>query len=625
MKKEYYIQGNPARAEQIKAAFKAKGIDTTAINVGDEDFLYFSFNGLLYFGEFSNTLLKIFKTHPDYKELELSVEPKLKVGDWIVQNDNGTVSQITKVINGTDEYGEYRAYDHTNGYFHEFFENEFHLWSIADAKDGDILSAKIDGDDYILIFKQIKDGWIETYGHYYITIDKFCAPTQMFYRDYQGTLYPATQEQYKTLFKKMHDDGYEWDFDKKELKKIPVKPKFKVVDWIVRNSGSSDVPIQIYNLKKDRYLVTNMLGSKGELMINRQDEWHLWTIEDVIDGDVLVLNGKPFIYSHNKYGKNYCYIDDCGQFRVNFNLVFEGNCVCPATKQERDLLFSKMREVGYEWDEKKKELRKIIESSFKVGDWVATDYGKVSQVVSVDKDGDGYTLDDGVYFSGSWCDMYHLWTIQDVKDGDVLTDDKKIVIFSKFEEPSCKKRIMAYAGLDLSGKLQITKDTKDSWQLSVDRIRPAAKKECDLLFAKLKDEFYEWDACKKELQRSIKPKFKLHDIIMRGSNLYGMRTIMHVNNEKMTYGLSFGKDIPFSEQDLWHLVDSHYFINNFKPFQKVLVRQDDDCPWRCDLYSHKEKAWFFTTASCYRQCIPFEGNEKLVGTTKPCAQEYVNW
>lgn len=134
--------------------------------------------------------------------------------------------------------------------------------------------------------------------------------------------------------------------------------KFKVGDWIVRSNGSSDVPIQIYNIKKDRYLVTNMLGSKGELMIDRQDEWHLWTILDVIDGDVLALNGKPFIYSH-KYEKNYCYIDDCGQFRVNFSLVLEGNCVWPATKQEHDLLFSKMREVGYEWDEKKKELRKI--------------------------------------------------------------------------------------------------------------------------------------------------------------------------------------------------------------------------------------------------------------------------
>ena len=275
------------------------------------------------------------------------------------------------------------------------------------------------------------------------------------------------------------------------------------------------------------------------------------------------------------------------------------------------------------------ELKLPVVPKFKVGDWVVTDYGKVSQVVSVDKVGDGYTLNDGVYFSGSWCDMYHHWTIQDVKDGDVLTDDKKIVIFSKFEEPTRKQYIMAYAGLDLCGKLQITKDTKDSWRLSVDRIRPATKKECDLLFAKLKDEFYEWDACKKELKRSIKPKFKLHDIIMRGSNLYGMRTIMHVNNEKMTYGLSYGKDIPFSEQDSWHLANSHYFINNFKPFDKVLVRDDDNECWMPSLFGWVDRGLqdgiFVCGTSDWEQCIPFKGNEKLVGTTKPCAQEYVNW
>ncbi len=37
----------------------------------------------------------------------------------------------------------------------------------------------------------------------------------------------------------------------------------------------------------------------------------------------------------------------------------EKTSVAPATKAERDLLFAKMREAGYEWDEKKKELNKI--------------------------------------------------------------------------------------------------------------------------------------------------------------------------------------------------------------------------------------------------------------------------
>lgn len=226
----YYIKGDKERAEEIKAAFEKKGVGLPIRrSCSDDGLIYFLLDGEV----FSITIkaIELFKKNPDYKKLELPIEPKFKfkVGDWIVQNDNGTVSQITKVINSTDEYGEYRAYEHTNGYFHTFFEKEFHLWTIQDAKDGDILSAKIDGDGYILIFKQIKDGWIETYGHYYITIDKFCVPTQMFCRNYQGRLYPATQEQYKTLFKKMHDDGYEWYFDKKELRKI--KPHYDIANF----------------------------------------------------------------------------------------------------------------------------------------------------------------------------------------------------------------------------------------------------------------------------------------------------------------------------------------------------------------------------------------------------------
>ena len=211
----YFIQGDAANADKIKAAFKAKGINTTAINVGEEDFLYFSFNGLLYFEDFSPILLKIFKTHPDYKELELSVEPKLKVGDWIVQNDNGTVSQITKVIKDIDKDGEYRAYEHTNGYFHEIFENEFHLWSIADAKDGDVLYFN---DNTIVIFKDLYNS--TTFHSYCYIEDGLFEISEDEMPDWWESkgFTPATKEQCDLLFAKMREAGYQWDADKKDVK-----------------------------------------------------------------------------------------------------------------------------------------------------------------------------------------------------------------------------------------------------------------------------------------------------------------------------------------------------------------------------------------------------------------------
>lgn len=56
----------------------------------------------------------------------------------------------------------------------------------------------------------------------------------------------------------------------------------------------------------------------------------------------------------------------------------------------------------------------------------------------------------------------------------------------------------------------------------------------------------------------------------------------------------------------------------FQPFQKVLVK---DCEegifgvWHCDLFSHiSKKGKYFTISGEWENCIPFEGNEHLIGT-----------
>ena len=142
------------------------------------------------------------------------------------------------------------------------------------------------------------------------------------------------------------------------------KFKFKVEDWIVRNNGSSDVPIQVDGLKVDRYLVTNMLGSKGEVMLTCQDKWHLWTIQDAKDGDVLIdgtTNTIGIFKEINKthwYSKVYCGNATWGSIFSNGGL-HKIEATKPATKEQRDLLFQKIKEAEYEWDSSKKELRKI--------------------------------------------------------------------------------------------------------------------------------------------------------------------------------------------------------------------------------------------------------------------------
>lgn len=61
----------------------------------------------------------------------------------------------------------------------------------------------------------------------------------------------------------------------------------------------------------------------------------------------------------------------------------------------------------------------------------------------------------------------------------------------------------------------------------------------------------------------------------------------------------------------------------FKPFDKVLVRDDYGQEWKINFFSHYKKDVTYKYSclkSCYRQCIPYEGNEHLLGTTATYAE-----
>lgn len=58
----------------------------------------------------------------------------------------------------------------------------------------------------------------------------------------------------------------------------------------------------------------------------------------------------------------------------------------------------------------------------------------------------------------------------------------------------------------------------------------------------------------------------------------------------------------------------------FKPFDKVLVRDNNEQEWKINFFSHYDKNVcykYYCLKSCYNQCIFYEGNEHLLGTTDP--------
>ena len=141
-----------------------------------------------------------------------------------------------------------------------------------------------------------------------------------------------------------------------------------------------------------------------------------------------------------------------------------------------------------------------VEPKFKVDEWITNSIETV-QITGYDIDY-GYQVDYKGNLQHRDTDIiekeYHPWTIQNAKDGDVLSNGKMIVIFKHFEEPSYRQQIVAYIGLDTSGDIQITDDI---WVLGIGKAKPATKEQRDQLEKAMVNAGYKWDADKKELKK----------------------------------------------------------------------------------------------------------------------------
>lgn len=152
------------------------------------------------------------------------IKQKFREGDWII-TPNNQIKQIKSV-----SFGNYRF---TDGSLYNIIDvdNKGHLWTIADAKNRDVLCCPLpkgyEAGEQIFIFKGINSrDYVENCIEYYCRV---CEGE--FYENltgYMGTtsspIYPATKEQRDLLFSKMREAGYEWDAEKKELKKIEQQP-----------------------------------------------------------------------------------------------------------------------------------------------------------------------------------------------------------------------------------------------------------------------------------------------------------------------------------------------------------------------------------------------------------------
>lgn len=157
-----------------------------------------------------------------------------------------------------------------------------------------------------------------------------------------------------------------------------IEPKFKVGDWVVNNNGEP----QIFQVTFYSWPDSKIKGIEGnlELFINSatlDKQYHLWTIQDAKDGDVLAFNdghGNDCIdliksITDKKIEFWFC-LTNGNRYEVFDGITPYTNLASredatPATKEQRDLLFQKIKEAGFEWDAEKKELKKVEQKQWK--------------------------------------------------------------------------------------------------------------------------------------------------------------------------------------------------------------------------------------------------------------------
>ena len=193
-------------------------------------------------GETSPILSNFLNTEKNEQKSADKVEPKFKVGDWIISSVLGTARIIG--VNDSNEFQleyidgkqEFSSIDYVN--------YAYDKWTINNAKDGDVLALSWLEDknlwEKIIIFKKyhserVKGIYstpcVEGYGNTFKNGKMAFTDEEVPYysKTWTWNLHPATKEQRDLLFQKIKEAGYEWDAEKKELKKLDLVPNKKPI------------------------------------------------------------------------------------------------------------------------------------------------------------------------------------------------------------------------------------------------------------------------------------------------------------------------------------------------------------------------------------------------------------
>lgn len=222
------------------------------------------------------------------------------------------------------------------------------------------------------------------------------------------------------------------------------------------------------------------------------------------------------------------------------------------------------------------------------------------------------------------------------KDGDIIYTKHKLgyefvsIFRVEYERDICTYWDMNLSANKLIGYLHDGKAFKVFIEKDkVKEQRFATEEEKQKLFKTFKDNGYTWNTETKTLDKL--PKFKVGDRI-KLNNCSSIYTITDLLEDKYratihSYDLY---EIKFERQDAYELVPNKFDINTLVPFEsRVLVRDSNIDEWGVSFWGclrdNRYGYNYDTSRGYYKQCIPYENNEYLLGKTEDCKDFYKTW
>ena len=231
-----------------------------------------------------------------------------------------------------------------------------------------------------------------------------------------------------------------------------------------------------------------------------------------------------------------------------------------------------------------------------------------------------------------------------VKRGDIMmSDGRAFIISDEYANTTMGAYHKYICGIDAMGKFKVSQSNRRHWTNSF--YIPASEEAKKELFDKMAEAGYRWNADTLELERTM-PKFKEGDVVIdemgdlsllskvEDDNFAKILAVLFTNGGLMIHG-SKAVERDISMTTLASIKDRNRFFSalvkegykydkeqhklikqEFKPFDKVLVRNNTDEKWRINLFSRydeKDKEYpFICMDNHYRYCTPYKGNEYLL-------------